>query len=95
MAYFEYRVCMDIFTFGAFVKQLQAEGFDATGDVFSGQVGVIVGPKGLDSMRLQPNESGIFFPLWELNDQRELVSKRQFHEIVANRPPDWTPFGTG
>jgi hypothetical protein len=85
---------MNIFNYGHFVKQLKAEGFDARGDVFNGQVGVIVGPKGLDPKRLPPNEIGVFFPLWELNDpvNREFVTKRKFHDIVEHRRPGWTPF---
>lgn len=86
---------MDIFNFGDFVKQLQAEGFDARGNVFNGQVGVIVGPKGLDMDRMPPNEIGIFHPLWELNDpaNHRLVAERRFHDIVDKRRPSWTPHG--
>lgn len=79
---------------GDFVRQLQSEGFDARGDLFNGQVGVIVGPIGLDSRRLPPDEIGIFYPLWELNDpaNRELVAGRKFHEIAAKRQPGWRVF---
>jgi hypothetical protein len=50
-----------------FAQQLEREGFDARGDLFNGQIGVIVGPKGLDLTRMPPDEIGIFFPLWEIN----------------------------
>ena len=85
---------MDVYNFGDFVKDLNAEGFDARSDIFNGQVGVIVGPKGLDPKRLPPDEIGIFFPLWELNDPTNFgfVTNRQFHDIVDQRKPGWTPF---
>lgn len=74
-----------------FVKQLRNEGFDVRGDVYNGQVGIIIGPKGLDPKRMPPDEIGIFFPLWELNHEsnRPLVEARRFHEIVESRPQDW------
>jgi hypothetical protein len=74
-----------------FVKQLRSEGFDARTDLFNGQIGVIVGPKGLDPKRMPPDEVGFFLPLWELNYEgiRELVARREFNEIVENRPQGW------
>jgi hypothetical protein len=74
-----------------FVNQLRDEGFDAAGDVYNGQAGIIVGPEGLDRKRMPPNEIGIFFPLWELNygANRPLVEERRFHDIVESRPKDW------
>ena len=76
---------------GVFVNQLKGEGFDAAGDVYNGQVGIIVGPKGLDRNRMPHNETGIFFPLWELNywTNRPVVEERRFHDIVEVRPKDW------
>jgi hypothetical protein len=85
---------MDIHNCGEFIKQLRSEGFDARSDVFNGQVGVIVGPKGLDARRMPPDEIGIFHPLWELNDpaNQRLVFERRFHDIAEKRQPGWTPF---
>lgn len=76
---------------GAFVKDLKNEGFDARSDLFNGQVGLIVGPKGLEPERMNPGEAALFFPLWELNYEanRPLVAARRFHDIVKNRPSDW------
>lgn len=75
----------------AFVAQLRREGFDARTDLFNGQVGLIVGPHGLDPKRMPPDTAGLFFPLWELNytGNRPLVEARKFHEIFENRPSDW------
>lgn len=74
-----------------FLKHLRREGFDARGDVYNGQVGIIVGPGGLDPKRMPPDEIGIFFPLWELNHEsnRPLIEARRFHEIVESRPENW------
>ncbi len=74
-----------------FAQQLQNEGFDARANVFNGQVGLIVGPKGLDPKRMPPDTAGLFFPLWELNYKANmpLVEARNFHDLFANRPPDW------
>jgi hypothetical protein len=76
---------------GSFVARLRGEGFDARTDLFNGQVGLIVGPKGLDPKRMPPDTSGLFFPLWELNYRanREFVEARRFHDIFESRPPDW------
>ena len=76
---------------GVFAEQLRRDGFDARGDLFNGQVGLIVGPKGLDRKRLPSDAKGLFFPLWELNHKanRPLVSARKFHEVFEGRPPDW------
>lgn len=76
---------------GALVAELRSEGFDARTDIFDGQVGLIVGPNGLDPKRLPPQTAGLFFPLWELNytANRVLVEARQFHNIFESRPPDW------
>ena len=76
---------------GAFVARLRSEGFDARTDLFNGQVGLIVGPNGLDSKRMPPETAGLFFPLWELNyvPNRPLVEARMFHEIFERRPPNW------
>jgi hypothetical protein len=59
---------------------------------FDGQVGVLVGPKGLDPKRMPPETKSLFFPLWELNDpaNQEMVVERKFHDICASRLPDWT-----
>ena len=76
---------------GGFVARLRSEGFDARIDLFNAQVGLIVGPNGLDPKRLPPDTAGLFFPLWELNYRanRDLVAAFRFHEIFDNRPPDW------
>jgi hypothetical protein len=76
---------------GAFVTELRRKGFDARTDLFNGQVGLIVGPNGLDPKRLPPDTAGLFFPLWELNynPNRALVEARKFHEIFESRPSGW------
>ncbi len=76
---------------GLFVARLRSEGFDARTDLFNGQVGLIVGPNGLDPRRMPPDTAGLFFPLWELNytANRGLVDARRFHDIFENRPSDW------
>src|ERR1039457_394008 len=76
---------------GPFVAALRSEGFDARADLFNGQVGLIVGPNGLDPNRMPPDTAGLFFPLWELNytPNRALVEARRFHDIFENRSPDW------
>jgi hypothetical protein len=75
----------------AFVTLLGDEGFDARCDLFNGQVGVIVGPEGLDSSRMPPETQGLLFPLWELNQRanRALVVERRFHDMFERRTPDW------
>jgi hypothetical protein len=74
-----------------FAAELTLEGFDAKSDLYNGQLGLIVGPKGLDPKRLPPETAGLFFPLWELNHpaNRPLVAARKFHEVFENRPSDW------
>ena len=74
-----------------FAQQLTTEGFDARANLFNGQVGLLVGPNGLDPKRMPPDIAGLFFPLWELNHEvnRPLVVARNFHDLVANRPQDW------
>ncbi len=74
-----------------FADTLKQEGFDAEVNLFNGQLGLIVGPKGLDRRRLAPDTRGLFLPLWEINDpkNRELVVWRDFHAIVEFRPTDW------
>lgn len=76
---------------GTLVARLRGEGFDARTDLFNGQVGLIVGPNGLDPKRMPPDTAGLFFPLWELNyvPNRALVEARKFHEIFEHRPTDW------
>lgn len=76
---------------GRFADQLKSEGFDARTDIFNGQLGLIVGPGGLDARRMLHNEAALFFPLWELNCEanRPLVVERRFHDIVEHRPKDW------
>jgi hypothetical protein len=76
---------------GDFVRELRSEGFDARTDLLNGQVGLIVGPNGLDPQRLPPETAGLFFPLWELNytPNRTLVQDRRFHDIFISRPTDW------
>jgi hypothetical protein len=80
---------------GEFAKQLRSEGFDAKADLYAGpqggQLGLIVGPNGLDSKRMPPDTAGLFFPLWELNYEtnRPLVDIRKFHDIFEKRPQDW------
>jgi len=73
------------------VTELRSEGLDARADLFNGQVGLIIGPKGLDPSRLPPETAGLFFPLWELNftPNRPFVQARKFHEIFESRPNDW------
>lgn len=80
-----------IFDVQDFAKRLKSEGFDARTDLLNGQVGLIIGPKGLGQGRMPPDTMGLFFPLWELNNKsnRPLVEDRQFHEIFENRPEDW------
>jgi hypothetical protein len=75
----------------ALVADLRKEGFDARSDIFNGQVGLIVGPVGLDPRRLPPDTAALFFPLWEINfmPNRELIERRRFHEVFENRPADW------
>jgi hypothetical protein len=76
---------------GDFVAVLRIDGFDAREDLFNGQVGLIVGPRGLDTKRMPPNTAALFFPLWELNytGNRMLVETRHFHDIFESRPSDW------
>src|SRR5580704_8380933 len=76
---------------GAFVMRLRSEGFDARTDLFDEQVGLIVGPNGLDPRRMPPNTAGLFFPLWELNYTRNrvFVEDRKFHEICESLLPGW------
>src|SRR5262245_33435654 len=76
---------------GDLVGELRREGFDARTDLFNGQVGLIVGPNGLDRSRLPPDTAGLFFPLWELNykPNRSLVESRRFHDIFESRPSEW------
>lgn len=76
---------------GALVARLRSEGFDARADLFNGQVGLIVGPNGLDPKRMPPETAGLFFPLWELNynPNRALVDARRFHEVFESRPSGW------
>ncbi len=80
---------IDILSVGDFTAELRREGFDARTDVFNGQVGVIVGPLGLDEKRLPEDTLGLFFPLWEINLNRPLVEQRRFHDIFEGRPDDW------
>jgi hypothetical protein len=82
---------INIFDVQDFAKRLEGEGFDARTDLLNGQVGLIVGPKGLDPNRMPPDTMGLFFPLWELNHttNRPLVDARRFHDIFENRPKDW------
>jgi hypothetical protein len=74
-----------------FADRLKREGFDAEVNLFNGQLGLIVGPKGLDERRLPPDTRGLFLPLWEINHpkNRGLVMNRDFHAIVEFRPSDW------
>ena len=65
------------------VEILQKEGFDATDIVFRGQVGLQVTEPG----KTMPD----FFPLWELNENPDLVERRAFKAIKAKRPPGWSP----
>jgi hypothetical protein len=76
---------------GEFVALLRNEGFDARFDLFNGQVGIIVGPRGLDPKRMPPDTAALFFPLWELNyvPNRPLVASRKFHDVLEGRPSDW------
>lgn len=76
---------------GALVARLRSEGFDARTDLFNGQVGLVIGPNGLNPKRMPPDAVGLFFPLWELNyvPNRELVERHKFHEIFEARPQGW------
>jgi hypothetical protein len=78
---------------GSLVGTLRGEGFDARTDIFNGQVGLIVGPRGLDEKRIPPNTAALFFPLWELNyvPNRPLLEARRFHDVFESRPSDWQP----
>ena len=82
---------INMFDVDDFAKRLKGEGFDARADLYNGQGGLIVGPKGLDPIRMPPDTRAFFFPLWELNhdSNRSLVDARKFHEIFEKRPPDW------
>jgi hypothetical protein len=82
---------INIFDVQDFAKRLESEGFDARTDLYNGQVGLIVGPKGLDLNRMPPDTMGLFFPLWELNHttNRPLVGARRFHDIFEHRPKYW------
>jgi hypothetical protein len=74
-----------------FAEELQAEGFDAYENFFNGQVGLVVGPTGLDPERLPSGQIGFFLPLWEINAQtnRLMIARRQFHDLVESRPKGW------
>lgn len=74
-----------------FASGLRSEGFDARADLYNGQLGLIVGPKGLDRRRIPPETAGLFFPLWELNhnSNRLLVETRRFHDLAEHRPKEW------
>jgi hypothetical protein len=75
----------------AFVADLRKEGFDARSDIFNGQIGLVVGPGGLDPARMPPNISALFLPLWEINSvpNRARIEARQFQEIIEKRPTGW------
>jgi hypothetical protein len=77
-----------------FALQLQREGFEAGVQLWNGQIGIAVGPKGLHRRRMPPNVAGIFLPLWEINapENRALIAGRKFQEIFESRPPDWKPY---
>jgi hypothetical protein len=76
---------------GRFAGQLRTEKFDARTDLVNGQVGLIVGPIGLDPKRMPKETAGLFFPLWELNHEanRPIVDARNFHGICEARPSGW------
>lgn len=77
----------------AAAKELCGEGIDAKVTLFNGQQGLDIGPKGIDPSKLPPNVTAFFFPLWELNAERNrpLVENRQFTDIVLSRPTGWKP----
>ena len=72
-------------------EQLRREGFEARDDIFAGQSGLLLGPKGLDPARMTEDQTTLFFPNWEWTDpaNQERVAAREFHEIFENRPSDW------
>jgi hypothetical protein len=67
-----------------FAQQLRTEGFDARAEVLNDQVGLAVGPKGLDTNRLRPGEVELFLTLSEINDPANRVVDRR-KEISRDR----------
>jgi hypothetical protein len=67
------------------IRSLREEGYDAKEDNFRGQVGLIVGER---HKTIPPAD---FFPLWELNQNLDLVIRRDFAAIKARRPERWSP----
>ena len=83
---------IDIHNVETFAQELRAEGFDACADQYDGQVGLLVGPAGLNTERLPTGELAFFLPLWEVNASmnRPMIADRQFHCVVERRPEGWT-----
>ena len=67
------------------IKALREERFDANEDNFRGQVGLIVAQR---HKAIRPAD---FFPLWELNQNLDLVARRDFAVIKAKRSKGWSP----
>lgn len=80
-----------MYNLSRFAEVLKAEGFDASEYFLGGQVGLVVGPAGLDPKRLPCGQLGFFLPLWEINAPRNrwMIARRQFHDLVENRPKGW------
>ena len=76
----------DIHTINDLAASLKAEGRYAQVDLFCGQVGLLCKHEALP-----PEELAAFFPLWELNQNLELVAQRDFAGITARRPSNWSP----
>jgi hypothetical protein len=85
------RLPMDMDDIGKLVNELRCNGFDASKGLLNGYLGLLVGPKGLDTKRLPRDTKTIFFPLWEINDpaNKQLVQSRDFHTLYESRPPNW------
>ena len=66
---------------------LRLEGFDAKKHVINGELGVLIGPKGLNPLRMPPGQRTLFFPHQELTERanRPLLARRDFHRIFENR----------
>jgi hypothetical protein len=86
------RLPIDMDDIGKLANELRNNGFDAREGWLDGQLGLIVGPQGLDPQRLPPDTKRLFLPLWEINDpvNKELVESRDFHKLYDSRSPNWS-----
>ena len=67
------------------IEKLRSEGYDALRDMLQGEMGLLISEKG---KTIPPAD---FFPLWELNENLDLVAQRDFAAIKARRPRNWLP----